>query len=375
MVLADGFMNWAGGVDFFNTNVTALLATYSPEKMKITLLFPEKKCFSKAARPFLKIPLLKQIMYAQARKKNSWFNKFPVEFSAFGRKRLNRSLKKLKADVACFCWSDIAVDTFDVGYYPDLQHKHFPQFFSQEERENRDQTILNILNRRKRVIVNAQAVKQDLEHFFPKTSCEIISLPFAPILLDREWLDPLPYDVRTKYSVLKPYFMISNQFWVHKGHRTAFEALSKLDDVNLVCTGKEDDFRFPGYYEELLELIKPFRQRVRLLGHIPKRDQIELMKHSTAVVQPTLCEGGPGGGAVYNALSLGVPVILSDIAVNREVEGDGVYFFEVQNSDDLCDKMRELLKNQPKKQSPEDLWQKREENSQKLGKALLEALS
>lgn len=369
-------MNWAGGVDFFNTNVTALLAACPSEKMHITLLFPEKTCFAKGVRPFLKIPLLKNILHGWARKKNSWTGAFPIAFSAFGRKRLNRSLKKLKADVACFCWSDIPVDTFDVGYYPDLQHKHFPQFFSQEEREKRDQTIFNILSRRKRVIVNAQAVKQDLERFFPKTACEIIPLPFAPIIMEREWLAPLSYDIQEKYGIKKPFFMISNQFWVHKGHRTAFEALSKLDaDVDLVCTGKEDDFRFPGYYEELRALIHPFRHRVHLLGHIPKRDQIELMKHSRAVLQPTLCEGGPGGGAVYNALSLGVPVILSDIAVNREVEGGNVAFFEVQNSDDLRDKMRELLNNPPQRPSDEVLWQNRESNIQKLGKALVDAFN
>ncbi|MCC5832364.1 MAG: glycosyltransferase [Chlamydiales bacterium] len=372
VVLADGFMNWPGGVDFFNTHVTALLATYPPEKMQITLLYPEKKCFSKGVHPFLKVPLLKQILHARARKKMP----FPVAFSAFGKKRLNRSLRQLKADIACFCWSDVPVDTFDIGYYPDLQHKHFPQFFSEDERKNRDRTISNILKRRKRLITTSRAVKRDIEHFFPKTDCEVISLPFAPILLEREWLEPLTYDVRAKYSVPEIYFMISNQFWVHKGHRTAFEALSKLDsDVHLVCTGKEDDFRFPGYYKELLELIKPFRHRVHLLGHIPKRDQIELMKHSRAILQPTLFEGGPGGGSVQNALSLGVPVIISDIDVNREVEGDHVYFFEVQNSDDLCVKMRELLKNQRQKPSDDVLWQKREENIQKLGKALIRAIN
>ena len=36
-------------------------------------------------------------------------------------------------------------------------------------------------------------------------------------------------------------------------------------------------------------------QRVRVLGLVPKRDQIEIMKKACAVLQPTRFEGGPGG--------------------------------------------------------------------------------
>ena len=68
--------------------------------------------------------------------------------------------------------------------------------------------------------------------------------------------------------------------------------------------------------------------RIRILGLIPKYDQIQIMRGAVAVIQPTLFEGGPGGGAVYDAVSIGTPVILSDIPVNREVEaGRGLIQF------------------------------------------------
>ena len=44
---------------------------------------------------------------------------------------------------------------------------------------------------------------------------------------------------------------------------------------------------------------------VEIVGHIPKLDQIALLKNSIAVIQPTLFEGGPGGGSAYDAISLG----------------------------------------------------------------------
>ena len=69
------------------------------------------------------------------------------------------------------------------------------------------------------------------------------------------------------------------------------------------------------------------KDRVQILGLIPKRDQIELLKHSCALIQPTLFEGGPGGGAVYEAFSLRVPAIVSDIPINRELPADDLHHF------------------------------------------------
>ena len=70
-----------------------------------------------------------------------------------------------------------------------------------------------------------------------------------------------------------------------------------------------------------------------------------LLKKSIAVIQPTLFEGGPGGGASYDAISLGKPLIVSDIAVNREIEeNERVFFFMAKNTNSLMKKMNEVSK-------------------------------
>jgi glycosyltransferase involved in cell wall biosynthesis len=58
-----------------------------------------------------------------------------------------------------------------------------------------------------------------------------------------------------------------------------------------------------------------------------------------------LFEGGPGGGAVYNAVSLDVPAIVSDIPVNREVEGTAIDFFPAGDVSALAAKMKARLLN------------------------------
>jgi glycosyltransferase involved in cell wall biosynthesis len=111
-----------------------------------------------------------------------------------------------------------------------------------------------------------------------------------------------------------------------------------------------------------------------LLGHIPKRDQVEIMKNALAVVQPTLFEGGPGGGSVYDAACLGIPVILSDIAVNREVEADHLFFFEAGNCIDLAEKMMQLATLAPARSSRESLTSRGSERAERLGNALMAAI-
>ena len=85
-------------------------------------------------------------------------------------------------------------------------------------------------------------------------------------------------------------------------------------------------------------------EHVVILGHIPKMDQISLLKRSIPVIQPTLFEGGPGGGSSYDAISLGQPLIVSDIPVNREIdEHEAVCFFKPQCVVDLASKMKIAL--------------------------------
>jgi glycosyltransferase involved in cell wall biosynthesis len=136
------------------------------------------------------------------------------------------------------------------------------------------------------------------------------------------------------------------------------------------------DYNHPDHVDSLKSFLRDtnLEERVQLLGHIPKREQIEIMKHAQAVVQPTLFEGGPGGGSVYDAACLGVPVILSDIAVNREVEGDNLFFFEAGNSSDLARKMKTVLGMDVMPPSQETLLSRGQKRAECLGDELMTAI-
>src|SRR5262249_8695290 len=121
------------------------------------------------------------------------------------------------------------------------------------------------------------------------------------------------------------YFICSNQFWAHKNHGIIIDALKIAREQGrphfVVFTGITHDFRDPGYFPKLME--RAARLGVdcdfKTLGLIPKEHQIALIRQAKAVIQPTLFEGAPGGGAVYDAIAVGQRIILSDIPINREI--------------------------------------------------------
>jgi glycosyltransferase involved in cell wall biosynthesis len=91
-----------------------------------------------------------------------------------------------------------------------------------------------------------------------------------------------------------------------------------------------------------------------------------------ALVQPTLFEGTPGGLAVADAVSLGVPVIASDIPVNREISEGEVSYFKPGSVLDLAEKMELASRRQYQRLPNDELESRSRANLRKLGNALYE---
>jgi glycosyltransferase involved in cell wall biosynthesis len=244
-----------------------------------------------------------------------------------------------------------------IGYIYDFQHIYFPQFFSKRAIARRNKLFGEMLIQARVVIVNAQSVSQDIKKYFPETRAKIIALPFSPSPQPDWFVDKS--DILKKYQITRNYFIICNQFWEHKDHLTAFKAfaelISKYDNVDLICTGNTADSRNPSFFEDLKNSLSKLgiETRVKILGLIPKRDQIELLKRANAVIQPTLFEGGPGGGSIYESIALDVPSIVSDIPVNKEINCGRITFFSSQNHRQLAHVMEKYIdplipQNQPK---------------------------
>lgn len=389
---------WGGGVEFLRHIANGLFAKKNSHHLKIYLLLP---IVNKIEVPIDVLRVLKRSLKGTIKNKRPWLalpradfhdsmldsfshthcGEVEIVYHESSRLGLLRCMKRIKADVALPVNGTLG-DGFPIpwiGYVYDFQHRYLPENFDPIECFNRDISFAKTLRDSKALIVNSKAVKEDICRFYPWIEeKKIFNLPFSPHP-HADWLESGGGEVRTKYHLPSKYFLISNQFWIHKDHATAMRALKRVANiynVSLVCTGAMDDYRHPGHLEVLKHFIDENRLTlwVQFLGHIPKRDQIEIMKDSLAVLQPTLFEGGPGGGCIYDAVSLGVPVIVSNIPVNKEVVAENVRFFDAGDDESLAAKMIEILETNIARPTQEKLLSMGQNNLSSLGDRLIEAI-
>jgi glycosyltransferase involved in cell wall biosynthesis len=388
------FAGWDGGIDFVRAILEGLLHDHS---QRVVALIP-RPTFIKRVR---KVPgAVLRCLKALVRGKVEWKLDLPIRpevvcaaledfvprvqihiYPDSGR-GLRSALRRLGACAAIPCIRPMPAGSPPwVGYIYDFQHRHFPQFFTEAQRAGRDAAFARMLGSASVVVCNSEAVRDDAERFQPGSARKIVALPFAPIP-QRHWLDLDPAAARRRHAVPERYFIVCNQFWIHKDHPTAIRAFAGFrarggdPGVALVCTGTVQDYRDPRYPGTIRALIRELglEGRVHLLGHIPKDDQIALLRGAIAVLQPTWFEGGRGGGAVTDAVALGVPALLSDIAVNLEIVHDGCRFFPKGDPVGLAALMLELAAAEPARPDRAELVRRAEEGIARLSRALADVI-
>ena len=147
-----------------------------------------------------------------------------------------------------------------------------------------------------------------------------------------------------KYKLPQKYLIFPSQFWVHKNHKRLFEAIAKIKhaghaDIHLVCTGYSTDHRYPQHVQKLLEYIDDsnIQNNLSILGFIPRKDQIQLLRSAAAIIQPSLFEGH--SSTLVEAQSLGKLGFVSDIPMHRELCREGYIFFDPFNPEDIAGKI------------------------------------
>lgn len=227
-----------------------------------------------------------------------------------------------------------------VSWYADLQHRHYPEFFSGKQRFLRELRLKLMLKNTEHLVVSSWDVAADFARFYRlKASLNVHVYHFVSVIEPFDGDDI--HSLRNRYGLPEDYFIISNQFHKHKNHRVVLNALTRLmkrgTPIHLAITGKVPNDENSTYFAELKTIINEhdMHELVHFLGVIPRHHQLCLMKYSRAVIQPSLFEGW--STVIEDAKSLQVPVIASDIPVNREQLGDAGVFFDPHRDDRLAD--------------------------------------
>jgi glycosyltransferase involved in cell wall biosynthesis len=230
----------------------------------------------------------------------------------------------------------------------DFQHKYLAKYFSKKEIFIRNRHFGNIAKYASEVIVSSKCAQRDFHEFFPQAASKSRVLPFRSVP-SPEWFDGNPKDVQNKYSLPDKFFIVCNQFWQHKNHLAILESMNllKMEAVRpmVVCTGHLQDYRRSGYYDEVLKTIRRYdlKEQIMILGLVPKIDQIQLLRRSIAVIQPSLFEGW--STVVEEARCFGKPIILSDISVHLEQNPPNCEYYDRNSPYSLAEVMAKWWKN------------------------------
>jgi glycosyltransferase involved in cell wall biosynthesis len=233
-----------------------------------------------------------------------------------------------------------------IYWIPDFQEKYYPDFFSQAERDAREEKTLKLTSSASTTVVfSSETAFSDLKRYYPNYKNKTRVMRFASILPSFKELDLT--GILAKYGIGKPYFISPNQFWVHKNHQVILEATLELKtkgiDFLVLFTGKESDYRCPQYTDDLKAFVTEHQlgDHVKFLGFIDRKEQLLLMKNAISIIQPSLFEGW--STVVEDTKAINHRLLLSNLSVHREQIASNVVFFDPRNAKELASKMVEQI--------------------------------
>jgi len=301
---------------------------------------PFKQAIKPVAEPLVK-PLLKKI---RARR-------WPQVVQS------NGFWESLGVDVIHFPYQSFVISQIPSVYNPhDLQHLHFPEFFTPGQIRAREITYRAGCRYAEAVAVHSKWVKEDIIHHYGTEPEKVFVIPWGP---PTDAYEPASEEmlsyVRQKFSLPQSFILYPAQTWPHKNHIRLLEAIALLREqgnltVNLVCTGRKNAFG-PSIVKRIRELA--LENQSRFLGFVDATELRALYRLAQFVVIPTLFEAG--SAPMLEAWREGTPVACSAVTSLPEQGGDAALFFEPTSIESIAEaiyrmatdsELRETLRQQ-----------------------------
>lgn len=345
-LLPQGGKGWIAGVIYLQNVIRAVGHLPENERPELHILLSLEGDIQELKLPELNsnIPKLHYFAYREG---ITFKQKLKAWLHSFKKKQFPYSMEGLASMVntaALFPLQTSLGKDFPlpwIGWIPDFQHKRLPQFFSQAEINNRDHTFQKLIDEATHVVVSSQDAYKDLMRWFPTQESKVSVFSFTCVA-SLQWYEDNPQKVVQHFSLPKKYLMFPSQFWRHKNHRLVFEALRLLkeqgkDDIALVLTGNQQDYRWPQHFNDLQEFIKHHNlsEQIYMLGLLERQQQIQLLRCAVAIIQPSLFEGW--SSLVEDCRTLGKKIYLSDIPIHREQNPPDAQFFPPENAEVLAE--------------------------------------
>ncbi len=225
----------------------------------------------------------------------------------------------------------------------DLQHVHYPEFFTPEELKVRDDLYRASCTAARHILCISEFTRQDLHRCYDVPLAKMTTVWNIPSR--SAWLQLAPARSRALLrgmGITGRYFFFPAHGWPHKNHARLVAAFGLIVkdlpvDVRLVFTGKPFPPGHPAH-EAMAEYH--LEKRVVHVGYRSPLEMRALYGNALALVFPSLFEGF--GMPVAEAMIAGCAVACSHTTSLPEIAGDAAVLFDPLNTAEMAQAMLRL---------------------------------
>lgn len=219
----------------------------------------------------------------------------------------------------------------------DMSWAYYPEVVSRRRLAYLKRWVPVAARRANRIICNSEQVKHEICDYFGLENNRVVVIPLG---VDNSMFKPSEQPTHDE-----PYLLYVGTLDPRKNLKRLIGAHSQLKDApKLVLCGAKG-----GSYIELVTLVEELDADVEFTGYTDPSTLLHYYQNAHALILPSVYEGF--GLPVLEAMACGVPVMISDIPVLRDIGGDAALTVPVDEIDGIADGLRRLIEDDALRQA------------------------
>jgi glycosyltransferase involved in cell wall biosynthesis len=307
-----------GGFDSIQSKDIEFVIFCSPDNLRFFKHFGERKSFTiinlkwynrKIYFLFLIIPFILNSKYLWRVFTNIFFSLFQV------KKKIQENCDILYVVSTTLNLYNLEVPTMLSMH--DIQHVHFPEFFSKIRLKVRYLKFENSAKAATKLQASSNFIKEDLLNYFRFLKEEDIKVITEGVDL-YEFSKPTQIDIIKRYSLPQKFLFFPATLWKHKNHLLVLKALKLIEEnsnikIPLILTGGKNSA-----YADITNFIESNNMDyVRYLGKVSWDEMIALYQTAQFLITAVLYESS--SLPILEAAASGLPIIAPKTPPNLEM--------------------------------------------------------
>jgi len=220
-----------------------------------------------------------------------------------------------------------------------------PKLYSRLQNIRQRLAVRYAVSKASRIIAVSEVTKSDLAEYFKASAEKISVIHHAPTMTEKPTSEIIEAVLAKHHLEREKYFFYLGRIEDKKNVRVIVEAfnlykLYKMTSVKLILAG---GLSYGGAAIKTLAESSNASKDIVFLGYVDDADAPGLYAGALAFVFPSVAEGF--GLPVLEAMSMGTPVLLSDIPVFHEVAGSAAIYVSSSDARAFAEKMKELAES------------------------------